>query len=58
MRTRLTWAASALVLVFLTFLSSDRANAELMIVGNDEKVGWDEAGKPAFKAPGKDTISM
>jgi len=32
--------------------------AELMIVGNDEKVGWDDAGKPVFSPPGKDSISI
>ncbi|HSA79638.1 MAG TPA: YncE family protein [Geminicoccaceae bacterium] len=35
------------------------ANAELMIVGNDQKVGgWDEAGKMIAAAPGEDTISI
>jgi len=32
--------------------------AELMIVGNDEKVGWDDAGKAVFSPPGKDTVSI
>jgi len=31
---------------------------ELMIVGNDEKVSWDEAGKQLFLPPGKDTVSV
>jgi DNA-binding beta-propeller fold protein YncE len=31
---------------------------ELMIVGNDEKVSWDEAGKQMFLPPGKDTVSV
>src|SRR5207244_12611876 len=31
--------------------------AELITVGNDEKVGWDDA-KPVFSPPGKDTISI
>jgi DNA-binding beta-propeller fold protein YncE len=34
------------------------ANAELMIVGNDQKVGWDDAGKVVAAAPGEDTISI
>jgi DNA-binding beta-propeller fold protein YncE len=34
------------------------ANAELMIVGNDQKVGWDDAGKVVASAPGEDTISI
>lgn len=31
---------------------------ELMIVGNDDKVSWDAAGKTVFLPPGKDTISV
>ena len=34
------------------------AQAELMIVGNDQKVGWDAAGKVVTAAPGEDTISV
>ena len=34
------------------------AQAELMIVGNDQKVNWDEAGKLVFSAPGGDTVSI
>lgn len=34
------------------------AGAELMIVGNDQKVTWDDAGKQVFSAPGEDTISI
>jgi DNA-binding beta-propeller fold protein YncE len=34
------------------------ARAELMIVGNDQKVTWDDAGKPVLSAPGQDTISI
>jgi hypothetical protein len=29
------------------------ADAELMIVGNDQKVGWDDAGKVVTAAPGR-----
>ena len=29
---------------------------ELMLVANDEKLLWDDAGKPLFKAPGKDSV--
>ena len=31
---------------------------ELMIVGNDEKQSWDEAGKVKLGAPGRDTVSI
>jgi DNA-binding beta-propeller fold protein YncE len=34
------------------------AAAELMIVGNDQKVSWDAAGKQVFAAPGEDSISI
>ncbi|MCC2654023.1 MAG: hypothetical protein K0Q60_4189, partial [Microvirga sp.] len=34
------------------------ASAELMIVGNDQKVGWDAAGKVVTAAPGEDTVSV
>ena len=33
-------------------------SAQLMIVGNDEKVTWDETGKTVFLPPGKDTVSI
>ncbi len=32
------------------------AHAQLMIVGNDEKVTWDDAGKLVTMAPGKDSV--
>src|SRR5260370_483095 len=35
-----------------------RAIADLMIVGNDEKVVFDAEGNRSFVAPGKDTISV
>lgn len=31
---------------------------ELMIVGNDEKQSWDEAGKGVIGMPGRDTVSI
>src|SRR5688572_7444073 len=31
---------------------------ELMVVGNDQKVTWDESGKVVFSAPGRDTVSI
>lgn len=30
----------------------------LMLVGNDEKASWDDAGKLVIGAPGKDTVSI
>src|SRR5215469_9840238 len=34
------------------------AFGQILIVGNDEKQGWDENAKPIFKDPGKDTLSV
>jgi len=34
------------------------AFGQILIVGNDEKQGWDENAKPIFKEPGKDTLSV
>src|SRR4051812_21414265 len=34
------------------------ASAQTMIVGNDEKVGRDENGKPVQRDPGHDTLSV
>jgi WD40 repeat protein len=56
---RLTRAGSILVM-FLSCVTglAGPAAAQLMIVGNDEKVGWDDAGKVVLSPPGKDTISI
>src|SRR5215472_19073451 len=34
------------------------AFGQTLIVGNDEKQGWDENAKPIFKEPGHDTLSV
>ncbi|MGZ6276353.1 MAG: lactonase family protein [Syntrophales bacterium] len=52
-RVRLTIAIIMLLLVFPL-----AASAQLIIIGNDEKVIWDDAGKVVFSAPGKDTVSI
>src|SRR6516165_4225590 len=31
---------------------------QVLIVGNDEKQGWDQNAKPIFNEPGKDTLSI
>ena len=51
---RYVWLCGAAALIALPRL----AGAELMIVGNDQKVTWDDAGKPVFSAPGEDTVSI
>src|SRR6516162_10042105 len=50
-------AAAAIVIGLLAGLPS-RASAQVLIVGNDEKQGWDESGKPIFREPGKDTLTV
>ncbi len=53
--------ASSRVLVTMSAalaLSTGAAQAQLLISGNDEKMSWDEAGKPVLSAPGKDTLSI
>jgi DNA-binding beta-propeller fold protein YncE len=34
------------------------AFGQALIIGNDEKPGWDENGKPTFREPGHDTLSV
>jgi DNA-binding beta-propeller fold protein YncE len=34
------------------------AFGQILIIGNDEKQGWDENAKPIFREPGKDTLSV
>jgi len=52
---RTTQACTASALLVLTALP---AASELMLVGNDEKVAFDDKGTPTFSAPGKDTVSI
>jgi DNA-binding beta-propeller fold protein YncE len=50
---RLILALLVLVLAFPV-----AASAQFMIIGNDEKVTWDDAGTRSLTGPGKDTISI
>src|SRR3974390_776096 len=51
-----TILASSLAALFVAGVSS--AQAQLMIVGNDEKQNWDTSGKQVNNPPGKDTVSI
>ncbi len=51
-------AAVAIAIGALVAGPSSRALAQILIVGNDEKQGWDENGKPIFREPGKDTLTV
>jgi DNA-binding beta-propeller fold protein YncE len=42
----------------LTVWAVTPAFGQVLIVGNDEKQGWDENAKPIFKEPGHDTLSV
>jgi len=51
-------ATLALLAGGMTGAAALPAFGQLLIVGNDEKPGWDENGKPITKEPGKDTVSI
>ncbi len=51
-------AAVAILTGGLAVGLSSRASAQILIVGNDEKQGWDENSKPIFREPGKDTLTV
>ncbi|HEX6442674.1 MAG TPA: hypothetical protein VF007_10840, partial [Stellaceae bacterium] len=51
-------AAVAIAIGGLIGGPSSRASAQTLIVGNDEKQGWDENAKPIFREPGKDTLTV
>src|SRR5437660_2860386 len=55
MRHRLQ-GASAAIIALSVFAAA--ANAQMMIVGNDEKITWDEAGKAIAHEPGHDSVSF
>jgi DNA-binding beta-propeller fold protein YncE len=42
----------------LLFAANTALAAPFMIVGNDEKVLWDDQGKPVLSPPGKDTVQI
>jgi len=52
------FAAVALVVGGLVGGTLTPASGQILIVGNDEKQGFDENAKPIFNEPGKDTLSI
>src|ERR1700720_1711405 len=55
------FAAAATVAILIGGLAagpSSPAAAQILIVGNDEKQGWDENAKPVLPEPGKDTLTV
>ena len=51
-------AACLISLVGCTTMNPASGKRELMVVGNDEKVGISDAGAFVFSGPGKDTVSI
>ncbi|TRZ99270.1 MAG: YncE family protein [Rhodocyclaceae bacterium] len=59
MTMRILFATMSIALLAgCSVMQQSGGKRELMIVGNDEKVTWDEAGKSVFLPPGKDTVSV
>ena len=52
------FTAVALVLGGLIGGTSSPSSGQILIVGNDEKPGWDDNGKQIFREPGHDTLSV
>lgn len=48
-------AAQAATVALVCGISA-AAQAQFLVVGDDNKLHWDDAGKPAFTAPGKDEV--
>jgi hypothetical protein len=53
-----TGVRSTLALLMLLLVFPLAASAQLMIIGDDEKVMWDDARKLVLMGPGKDTVSI
>jgi len=53
-----TGVRSTLAFLMLVLVFPLAASAQLMIIGNDEKVTWNDAGKLVLMGPGKDTVSI
>ena len=51
-------AAAVMVIGALINAASTSTPAQTLIVGNDEKQGWDDNAKPIIKEPGHDTLSL
>src|SRR5437667_3148959 len=52
------WSAAAALVGGLIGSALNPALGQILIVGNDEKLGWDENGKQITREPGHDTLSV
>ncbi len=57
MKAGMRIAAATAAIAALAAVST-AAQAQLIITGNDEKQGWDDAGKAVLSPPGKDSVSI
>ena len=55
MRPKRSFVALAAAMAALLGLSTS-AYAQFLVVGDDNKIHWDDAGKPVFTEPGKDEV--
>lgn len=53
---RSTKVLALAVLVCLWFGVSAAAHAQFLVIGDDNKLYWDDAGKVVFTEPGKDEV--
>ena len=59
MKTRNVLVAACFVaLAGCAAVAPSGGKRELMIIGNDEKVTWDDTGKLVLRAPGNDSVSI
>ena len=52
------WGAVLVALVAPLVMWPNPADAQVMIIGNDEKAAFDKAGNLVLQAPGKDSVSI
>jgi DNA-binding beta-propeller fold protein YncE len=57
-RSKVAAAAAVATALGLVDLASTPAFAQILVIGNDEKQGWDEGRKAIFREPGNDTLSI
>jgi DNA-binding beta-propeller fold protein YncE len=55
---RPVYLGGAILLLLALAQSASGAVAQTLLVGNDEKIQWDDAGKARTLPPGKDTIAI
>ncbi|MGE5269232.1 MAG: beta-propeller fold lactonase family protein [Thiohalocapsa sp.] len=54
----LRWGCRGVAAMTLGLALAAAAQAQIMIIGNDEKPGWDANGKPILREPGHDSVSI